>query len=192
VPLPALRVEHRVVCRSSRRRVILSSPQAGFGPGQGAGPGRAASTTWTGPTGTPSAHQPATARRRHTQTVRRLRQQPRARGKARRQTPSPRFVSSAERHGGQEATILSLNYVFCHWGCVIVPWDTPTTSCTRPAETLTAPPGPRAARPPCPTPPRSTAPGIRAADSPASPRRFRPHGPSRPQHPRDPDSALAS
>jgi NAD(P)H dehydrogenase (quinone) len=31
------------------------------------------------------------------------------------------FVSSAERHGGQEATILSLNNVFYHWGCVIVP-----------------------------------------------------------------------
>jgi NAD(P)H dehydrogenase (quinone) len=31
------------------------------------------------------------------------------------------FVSSAERHGGQEATILSLNNVFYHWGSVIVP-----------------------------------------------------------------------
>lgn len=31
------------------------------------------------------------------------------------------FVSSAEHHGGQEATILSLNNVFYHWGCVIVP-----------------------------------------------------------------------
>ena len=30
-------------------------------------------------------------------------------------------VSSAELHGGQEATILSLNNVFYHWGCVIVP-----------------------------------------------------------------------
>ncbi|MGJ5949941.1 hypothetical protein [Streptomyces neyagawaensis] len=31
------------------------------------------------------------------------------------------FVSSAERHGGQESTILSLNNVFYHWGAVIVP-----------------------------------------------------------------------
>ncbi len=31
------------------------------------------------------------------------------------------FVSSAERHGGQESTILSLNNVFYHWGSVIVP-----------------------------------------------------------------------
>jgi NAD(P)H dehydrogenase (quinone) len=31
------------------------------------------------------------------------------------------FVSSAEQHGGQEATILSLNNVFYHWGSVIVP-----------------------------------------------------------------------
>jgi NAD(P)H dehydrogenase (quinone) len=35
--------------------------------------------------------------------------------------PVSTFVSSAERHGGQEATILSLNNVFYHWGCVIVP-----------------------------------------------------------------------
>lgn len=35
--------------------------------------------------------------------------------------PVTAFVSSAERHGGQEATILSLNNVFYHWGCVIVP-----------------------------------------------------------------------
>src|SRR6266536_444144 len=35
--------------------------------------------------------------------------------------PVTSFVSSAERHGGQEATILSLNNVFYHWGCVIVP-----------------------------------------------------------------------
>ena len=33
----------------------------------------------------------------------------------------PVVVSSAEQHGGQEATILSLNNVFYHWGCVIVP-----------------------------------------------------------------------
>jgi NAD(P)H dehydrogenase (quinone) len=35
--------------------------------------------------------------------------------------PVTAFVSSAERHGGQEATILSLNNVFYHWGCIIVP-----------------------------------------------------------------------
>lgn len=35
--------------------------------------------------------------------------------------PVTTFVSSAELHGGQEATILSLNNVFYHWGCVIVP-----------------------------------------------------------------------
>jgi NAD(P)H dehydrogenase (quinone) len=35
--------------------------------------------------------------------------------------PVTAFVSSAELHGGQEATILSLNNVFYHWGCVIVP-----------------------------------------------------------------------
>ena len=31
------------------------------------------------------------------------------------------FVSSAEQHGGQESTILSLNNVFYHWGSVIIP-----------------------------------------------------------------------
>jgi NAD(P)H dehydrogenase (quinone) len=35
--------------------------------------------------------------------------------------PVTTFVSSAEQHGGQEATILSLNNVFYHWGAVIVP-----------------------------------------------------------------------
>jgi NAD(P)H dehydrogenase (quinone) len=35
--------------------------------------------------------------------------------------PVTTFVSSAERHGGQEATILSLNNVFYHWGSIIVP-----------------------------------------------------------------------
>jgi NAD(P)H dehydrogenase (quinone) len=35
--------------------------------------------------------------------------------------PVTTFVSSAERHGGQESTILSLNNVFYHWGAVIVP-----------------------------------------------------------------------
>jgi NAD(P)H dehydrogenase (quinone) len=31
------------------------------------------------------------------------------------------FVSSAEQHGGQESTILSLTNVFYHWGSIIVP-----------------------------------------------------------------------
>ncbi|MFF3890345.1 NAD(P)H:quinone oxidoreductase [Streptomyces sp. NPDC001914] len=31
------------------------------------------------------------------------------------------FTSSMNRHGGQESTILSLNNVFYHWGCIIVP-----------------------------------------------------------------------
>jgi NAD(P)H dehydrogenase (quinone) len=31
------------------------------------------------------------------------------------------FVSSAEQHGGQESTILSLTNVFYHWGAIIVP-----------------------------------------------------------------------
>ncbi|RNI22945.1 NAD(P)H:quinone oxidoreductase [Flexivirga caeni] len=35
--------------------------------------------------------------------------------------PVTTFVSSAELHGGQEATILSLNNVFYHWGSIIVP-----------------------------------------------------------------------
>ncbi|HEY6795087.1 MAG TPA: NAD(P)H:quinone oxidoreductase [Kineosporiaceae bacterium] len=35
--------------------------------------------------------------------------------------PVTAFVSSAERHGGQESTILSLNNVFYHWGCLILP-----------------------------------------------------------------------
>jgi NAD(P)H dehydrogenase (quinone) len=35
--------------------------------------------------------------------------------------PVTTFVPSAEQHGGQEATILSLNNVFYHCGCVIVP-----------------------------------------------------------------------
>jgi NAD(P)H dehydrogenase (quinone) len=35
--------------------------------------------------------------------------------------PVTTFVSSAEQHGGQESTILSLNNVFYHWGSVIVP-----------------------------------------------------------------------
>ncbi|WP_055526369.1 NAD(P)H:quinone oxidoreductase [Streptomyces graminilatus] len=35
--------------------------------------------------------------------------------------PVTAFVSSAEQHGGQESTILSLNNVFYHWGALIVP-----------------------------------------------------------------------
>jgi NAD(P)H dehydrogenase (quinone) len=35
--------------------------------------------------------------------------------------PVTSFTSSANRHGGQESTILSLNNVFYHWGCLIVP-----------------------------------------------------------------------
>ena len=35
--------------------------------------------------------------------------------------PVTTFVSSAERNGGQESTILSLTNTFYHWGCVIVP-----------------------------------------------------------------------
>jgi NAD(P)H dehydrogenase (quinone) len=35
--------------------------------------------------------------------------------------PVTTFVSSAQQHGGQEATILSLNNVFYHWGSIIVP-----------------------------------------------------------------------
>lgn len=35
--------------------------------------------------------------------------------------PVTSFTSSINRHGGQESTILSLNNVFYHWGCLIVP-----------------------------------------------------------------------
>lgn len=35
--------------------------------------------------------------------------------------PVTSFTSAMNRHGGQESTILSLNNVFYHWGCVIVP-----------------------------------------------------------------------
>lgn len=31
------------------------------------------------------------------------------------------FTSAATSHGGHEATILSLNTVFYHWGCILVP-----------------------------------------------------------------------
>ena len=35
--------------------------------------------------------------------------------------PVTTFTSSMNRHGGQESTILALNNVFYHWGCLIVP-----------------------------------------------------------------------
>ncbi|WP_320777959.1 NAD(P)H:quinone oxidoreductase [Streptomyces sp. CRN 30] len=35
--------------------------------------------------------------------------------------PATSFTSAMNRHGGQESTLLSLNNVFYHWGCVIVP-----------------------------------------------------------------------
>ena len=35
--------------------------------------------------------------------------------------PVTSFTSSANRHGGQESTILALNNTFYHWGCLIVP-----------------------------------------------------------------------
>lgn len=35
--------------------------------------------------------------------------------------PVTTFVSSAEQHGGQESTILSLHNVFYHWGSIIIP-----------------------------------------------------------------------
>jgi NAD(P)H dehydrogenase (quinone) len=35
--------------------------------------------------------------------------------------PVTSFTSSMNTHGGQESTILALNNVFYHWGCVIVP-----------------------------------------------------------------------
>ncbi|MCW8103660.1 NAD(P)H:quinone oxidoreductase [Streptomyces tauricus] len=35
--------------------------------------------------------------------------------------PVTSFTSAMNQHGGQESTILSLNNVFYHWGCVIVP-----------------------------------------------------------------------
>jgi NAD(P)H dehydrogenase (quinone) len=35
--------------------------------------------------------------------------------------PVTSFTSSANPHGGQESTILSMNNVFYHWGCIIVP-----------------------------------------------------------------------
>ena len=35
--------------------------------------------------------------------------------------PATSFTSAMNRHGGQESTILALNNVFYHWGCLIVP-----------------------------------------------------------------------
>ncbi|NYJ75601.1 NAD(P)H:quinone oxidoreductase [Allobranchiibius huperziae] len=34
--------------------------------------------------------------------------------------PATSFTSSSNQHGGQESTILALNNVFYHWGCIIV------------------------------------------------------------------------
>jgi NAD(P)H dehydrogenase (quinone) len=31
------------------------------------------------------------------------------------------FTASQTAHGGQEATLLALNHVFCHWGGITVP-----------------------------------------------------------------------
>lgn len=31
------------------------------------------------------------------------------------------FTTTMNRHGGQESTILSLNNIFYHWGCILVP-----------------------------------------------------------------------
>ncbi|WP_037570571.1 NAD(P)H:quinone oxidoreductase [Phaeacidiphilus oryzae] len=35
--------------------------------------------------------------------------------------PATSFTSAMNDHGGQESTLLSLNNVFYHWGCIIVP-----------------------------------------------------------------------
>lgn len=35
--------------------------------------------------------------------------------------PATSFTSAMNRHGGQESTLLSVNNVFYHWGCIIVP-----------------------------------------------------------------------
>lgn len=35
--------------------------------------------------------------------------------------PVTSFTSAMNRHGGQESTILAMNNVFYHWGCVLVP-----------------------------------------------------------------------
>jgi NAD(P)H dehydrogenase (quinone) len=35
--------------------------------------------------------------------------------------PVTSFTSAMNRHGGQESTLLALNNVFYHWGCIIVP-----------------------------------------------------------------------
>lgn len=35
--------------------------------------------------------------------------------------PATSFTSAMNRHGGQESTILSLNNVLYHWGCILVP-----------------------------------------------------------------------
>ena len=35
--------------------------------------------------------------------------------------PATSFTSAMNRHGGLESTLLSVNNVFYHWGCIIVP-----------------------------------------------------------------------
>ena len=35
--------------------------------------------------------------------------------------PATSFTSAMNRHGGQESTLLAINNVFYHWGCIIVP-----------------------------------------------------------------------
>jgi NAD(P)H dehydrogenase (quinone) len=37
------------------------------------------------------------------------------------QKPVTSFTSAQNPHGGQESTLLALNNVFYHWGCIIVP-----------------------------------------------------------------------
>lgn len=96
--------------------------------------------------------------------------------------PVTTFVSSAEQHGGQESTILSLNNVFYHWGALIVPSATPTTSSTPPVETPTGHPGP----PDTPRRPRTrspwTAPASRGPGWPGSRRCSRRSGRGSPRH----------
>lgn len=36
-------------------------------------------------------------------------------------TTATTFTSAMNRHGGQESTLLALNNVFYHWGCILVP-----------------------------------------------------------------------
>ena len=72
--------------------------------------------------------------------------------------PVTAFTSAYNRHGGSEATILSLANVFYHWGALIVPPGYTDRPCTPPAATRTA----RAATGRLPTPQPWTRPGTRA------------------------------